>query len=121
MLLDVQLIALSREIVALRRVTGLAKKAEPWGILATEQSAAKQEAAVNVLAYLAESWIGGRTPAEEIDFLMCGIDHRSALEFGGGICTVVEPDRRATLTARGLSQSGMNVPGSCELDPCRRV
>lgn len=31
------------------------------------------------LAYLAESWSIGRTPAEEIDYLIIGIDHRVAL------------------------------------------
>lgn len=31
------------------------------------------------LSYLAESWSIGRTPAEEIDYLIIGIDHRAAL------------------------------------------
>lgn len=79
-LLDLQLTALSREIVALRRAKQRAEKAKPWGVLAAEKLARKQEAAAEALAYIAESWSGGRTPAEEIDFLICGIDHRAALE-----------------------------------------
>ena len=79
-LLDLQLTALSREIVALRRAKQRAEKARPWGVLALEQNVSRQEAAADALAYTAESWSVGRTPAEEIDFLIFGIDHRAALE-----------------------------------------
>lgn len=79
-LFDLQLTALSREIVALRRAKQRTEKARPWGVLALEREASKQEAAADALAYLAESWSVGRTPAEEIDFLIFGIDHRAALE-----------------------------------------
>jgi len=82
-LFDLQLTALSREIVALRRAHQRAQqpaKGEPRSVLAAEKSPINQEAAADALAYIAESWSGGRTPAEEIDFLICGIDHRAALE-----------------------------------------
>lgn len=79
-LFDLQLTALSREIVALRRAKQRAVSVADWNVLALETSLAKQEAAADSLAYLAESWSSGRTPAEEIDFLLCGIDHRAAIE-----------------------------------------
>ena len=79
-LLDFYLTALSREILALRFARRRAEAAQPWGILAKESDATKQELAADALAYLAESWSIGRTPAEEIDFLIFGIDHRAALE-----------------------------------------
>ncbi|HEY5871282.1 MAG TPA: hypothetical protein VI542_37885 [Candidatus Tectomicrobia bacterium] len=79
-LLDLQLTALSREITGLRRAKERAEKARPWSVLALEKEVSKKEAAADALAYLAESWSIGRTPAEEIDFLIFGIDHRAALE-----------------------------------------
>lgn len=39
----------------------------------------RENSIVESLAYLAESWSIGRTPAEEIDYLIIGIDHRIAL------------------------------------------
>ena len=79
-LLDLQLTALSREIFALRRAADRVETAKPSGALAAEQDGSTQEAAADALAYIGESWSIGRTPAEEIDFLIFGIDHRAALE-----------------------------------------
>jgi hypothetical protein len=49
-------------------------------VLALERAASQQELGAESLAFVAESWSVGRTPAEEIDFLIAGIDHRAALE-----------------------------------------
>jgi hypothetical protein len=79
-LLDLQTTALSREIFALTRARVRVTDAKASGPLAAEQDGPKQEAAADALAYIAESWSIGRTPAEEIDFLLLGIDHHAALE-----------------------------------------
>lgn len=81
-LLDHQLTALSREIVALSRAKArvISEVKVPRGVLALENDAINQELAADALACIAESWSVGRTPAEEIDFLIFGIDHRVALE-----------------------------------------
>lgn len=79
-LLELQLSAFSREIKALRKATTVAEKAKNWDAISLEKEASKQEDGVRALAYIAESWSVGRTPAEEIDFLICGIDQRAALE-----------------------------------------
>lgn len=73
-ILNLQLTAFSREINSLR----YAKKRIEYA------KAAKTEAEMKALTvesfiYLAESWSNGRTSAEEIDFLIAGIDHRAAL------------------------------------------
>lgn len=78
-LFDLQLTALGQEIKALSRVLQQIASTNPSGVLAEEQSVKTQEAAVTALMYLAESWSSGRTPAEVIDFLISGIDHRAAL------------------------------------------
>jgi hypothetical protein len=78
-LFDLQLTALGQEIKALYRVLQHIASTKPSGVLAEEQSVKTQEAAVTSLMYLVESWSSGRTPAEVIDFLISGIDHRAAL------------------------------------------
>lgn len=47
--------------------------------IALLNNAKKDGSFVGSLAYLAESWSIGRTPAEEMDYLIVGIDHRIAL------------------------------------------
>jgi hypothetical protein len=80
-LFELQLTAFSREISALRRAEDrVVKKANPTAALALEKDLSNQEYGVEALTNIAESWSVGRTPAEEIDFLICGIDQREALE-----------------------------------------
>lgn len=87
-LLNLQLTYLRQEISLLKLAKQSAEDAK-----AAESNIAKAETAekrkkirasideslVRSLAYLAESWSIGRTPAEEIGYLIIGIDHRIAL------------------------------------------
>lgn len=73
-MLNLQLIALGREISSLQYAKQRVESAK------AAKTKAKMEAlTVESFAYLAESWSNGRTPAEEFDFLIAGIDHRAAL------------------------------------------
>lgn len=78
-ILDLKLAALLRELAALRHAHGRVSQARATKAIA-EEVGTTAEQAVDALAYVAESWTGGRTPAEETDFLLAGIDHRAALE-----------------------------------------
>jgi hypothetical protein len=78
--LDLKLAALMRELGALRRAQGRVRQAAGTTKAIVEEDGATAEIAVDALAYVAESWTTGRTPAEEADFLLAGIDHRGALE-----------------------------------------
>ncbi len=73
-LFRLQLAALSREITSLRFAEERVGKAK-----SAKTEAEKQALTIESIAYLAESWSNGRTSAEEIDFLIVGIDHRAAL------------------------------------------
>lgn len=77
--LDLKLAALVRELAALRLAQGRVRQAGGTKAIAKEVGVTA-ERAFDALAYVAESWTAGRTPAEETDFLLAGIDHRAALE-----------------------------------------
>lgn len=74
-MLNLQLTALGREINSLRYAEQRVKSAK-----AAKTKAEMQALTIESFAYLAESWSNGRTSAEEIDFLIAGIDHRAALK-----------------------------------------
>ena len=73
-ILNLQLTAFSREINSLRYAKKRIKYAK-----AAKTEAEMKALTVESFIYLAESWSNGRTSAEEIDFLIAGIDHRAAL------------------------------------------
>lgn len=77
--LDLKLASLVRELGALRRAQDRVQEAGGTKAIA-EEDGTTAEKAVDALAYLAESWTAGRSPAEETDFLLAGLDHRAALE-----------------------------------------
>ena len=78
-ILDDQVATYSREVVALRFALNRAKSASSVIALAAETDPSKQQYAAEALAYLAESWSLGRTPAEEMEFSIVALHHRRAL------------------------------------------
>lgn len=78
-ILDLKLAAFVRELKALRLAQARIREARGTKAIAKE-TGATAELAVDALAYVTESWTAGRSPAEETDFLLAGLDHRAALE-----------------------------------------